>query len=385
MNFSFPPEYHDYRDRLTEFVREEITPYAREYEVKATFPRELWTKCAEFGVQGLAAPRAYGGELEEVDFPRALLAMEGFGYACNDNGLPFALNAQMWTVQMPILHFGSEEQKEKYLRPMVSGKMIGAHALTEPNAGSDVMSMQLSAAKNEAGNYVLNGKKRLITLGPAADVVLVFANARPEMGKWGVSAFLVERGTPGFTQTPRMGKLGMRSVPIGELIFENCEIPANAILGSEGSGFAIVNHSLEYDRCSILASQLGAMKRQLEQSLEFAKKREQFGRPIGQFQSVSNRLVDMKLRLETARLLLYKTAWLKQQGKPALMEAALLKLHLSESFVASSLDAMRTFGGGSYLTDEDGPERDLRDALGGILYAGTSDIQRNIVAKLMGL
>lgn len=385
MDFSWPDEYLDYRQTIVDFARAELNHDVAERNELQQFSRALWKRCADFGIQSLAAPLAYGGQLEEVDFPRALLAMEGLGYACLDNGLPFGLNAQMWTVQMPVAQFGTQEQKETYLRGMVNGELIGAHALTEPEAGSDVMSMRLEAKKTEGG-YLLNGSKRLITLGPVADFVLVFANARPAMGKWGVSAFLIDRGTPGFTQSEKIGKMGMRSIPIGELAFNDCFVPASAMLGSEGSGFAIVNHSLEYDRCAILASQLGAMERQLEDSVAFAKQREQFGQPISQFQSVSNRLVDMKMRIEMARLLLHKTAWLKQRGKPALMEAAMLKLYLSEAFVTSSLDAMRTRGGMSYLTaTEGGYEQNMRDAIGGILYAGTSDIQRNIIAKLMGL
>ncbi|MEL7160649.1 MAG: acyl-CoA dehydrogenase, partial [Bacteroidota bacterium] len=291
--------------------------------------------------------------------------------------------AQMWTVMTPLLHFGTPEQHEKYLRPLAQGKLIGAHALTEPHAGSDVMSMQLSAKKTDGG-YLLNGEKWLITLGPVADVALIIANARPERGKWGLAAFLVERGTPGFVQSAKHSKMGMRCIPIGGFTFTDCFVPEENLVGSEGSGFGILNHSLEYDRCAILASQLGAMERQLERSIAYVKEREQFGQPVGKFQSVANRIADMKLRLETARLLLYKTAWLKEQGKPATLEAALLKLHLSEAFVTNSMDAMRNHGGIAYLT-EYGVERDLRDAVGGLLYAGTSDIQRNVIAQLLGL
>ncbi|MEM9835088.1 MAG: acyl-CoA dehydrogenase family protein [Bacteroidota bacterium] len=383
MDFSWPTEYLDYQQTVIQFAKDQLAEDAAQLDQKATFPHDLWRACAEFGLQGLAAPQVYGGALPEVDFLRAILAMEGLGYACPDNGLPFALNAQMWTVQMPILHFGSEEQKQRYLPPMVQGEMIGAHAITEAQAGSDAMSMQLVAKKVDGG-YVLNGKKVLITLGPACDFVLVFANANPARGKWGISAFLVDRGTAGFIPSERMPKMGMRAIPIGEMTFEDCFIPTQQLLGSEGSGFAILNHSLEYDRCSILAAQLGAMRRQLEQNITFVKQREQSGQSIGKFQSVANRIVDMRLRLETSQLLLYKTAWLKQAGKPAMLEAAMLKLLLSEAFVTSSLDSMRNHGGMSYLV-QNGIEKDLRDAIGGVLYAGTSDIQRNIIAKLLGL
>lgn len=383
MDFSWPEEYVSFKKQVIAFAQNELNEGTLERDEAQLFSQELWKKCAAFGIQKLAIPKQYGGPLEEVDFLRAMLAMEGLGYGCADNGLPFGLNAQMWTVQTPIVHFGTEAQKEKYLTQMASGEMIMSHALTEPEAGSDIFSMQMTAEKVDGG-YHLNGKKHLITFAPICDATLVFANANPKLGHWGVSAFLVDKGTPGFTTSKKKSKMGLRSIPIGDLIFEDCFVPEESLLGKVGMGFSILNHSLEYDRCCILASQLGAMERQLEQAIDYTKKRQQFKQPIGKFQSVSNRIADMKLRLETSRLLLYKTAWLKKNGDSAMLEAALLKLQLSESFVASSLDAMRTFGGRSYLT-EHGIEKDLRDAVGGVLYAGTSDVQRNIIAKLLGL
>ncbi len=383
MDFSWPAEYLAFKDKMIQFAQRELNEGTAERDQTQSFSQSNWIKCADFGIQGLALPKVYGGDLEEVDFLRALLAMEGLGYGCEDNGLPFGLNAQMWTVQTPILHFGNEQQKKKYLLPMAKGAIIGAHALTEPAAGSDVFSMELKVEKVDNG-YILNGKKHLITLAPICDVALVFANANPKLGRWGISAFLIDKGTTGFTASDKKSKMGLRSIPIGDLVFEDCFIPEENLLGKVGMGFSILNHSLEYDRCCILASQLGAMERQLERVIDYAKKRQQFNQPIGSFQSVSNRIADMKLRLETSRLLLYKTAWLKKNGDNAMLEAALLKLQLSEAFITSSLDAIRNFGGRSYLT-ENGIEKDLRDAVGGVLYAGTSDIQRNIIAKLLGL
>lgn len=383
MDFSWPKEYLEYRAQVEDFIRAEVNPTLAGLDESQTFPREAWEACARFGMQSLPAPASLGGPLEEVDFSRALLAMQGFGYACTDNGLPFAMNAQMWTVQTPLLEFGSPEQHQKFLVPMMRGEMIGAHALTERQAGSDVMSLQLKATKVDGG-YLLNGDKWLITLGPICDVALVIANTRPELGKWGISAFIVERGMKGFEQSKKMSKMGMRCIPIGGFTFTDCFVPEENLVGSEGSGFGILHHSLEYDRCSIMAAQLGAMERQLEESITYVKGREQFGQPVGKFQSVSNRIAEMKLRLETARLLLYKTAWLKEQGKSAAMEAALLKLQLSEAFVDSSLDAIRNYGGIGFLS-ETGADKNLRDAVGGLIYAGTSDIQRNIIAKLLGL
>ncbi len=383
MDFSWSDKQIAFRESVVAFAQESLNDEILKRDHEGTFARELWQKCADFGIQALSVPAAYGGRSEEFDILTSMLAMEGLGYGCKDNGLTFGLNAQMWTVQFPIVQFGSEEQKQKFLPPFVRGESIGAHAITEPQAGSDVFNLQMTAEK-EDGGYVLNGQKRLVTFAPIADVALVLANVNPKLGKWGITAFLVEKGTPGYVASSTHSKMGLRTVPFGELNFKDCFIADGNRLGEEGTGFSLMNHSLEYERCCILASQLGAMERQLEDAVKFACSREQFGQPIGKFQSVSNRIVEMKLRLETSRLLLYKVAWLKKMGKSAMMEAALLKLHLSESFVASSLDAIRTYGGNGYLPEFD-VERDLRDAVGGVLYAGTSDIQRNIIAKLLGV
>lgn len=383
MDFSWPEAYTKYKEEITQFAKEELNDDLIARDHAGDFSMENWKKCADFGIQGLSVPKAFGGTDEEVDILKSMLAMEGFGYGCKDNGLALALNAQMWTVQLPIAHFGSDELRNRFLPDLTCGKKIACHALTEPEAGSDIYSMAATAEKVEGG-YILNASKRLITFAPIADIALVFASTNPKMGKWGITAFLVERGNTGMTSSPVRDKMGMRTVPIGELEFKDCFIPEENRLGAEGAGFSIMNHSLEYDRSCILASQLGTMERQLEETIAFVKSRKQFGQTIGKFQSVSNRIADMRLRLETSRLLLYKVAWLKNQGESALLEAAMLKLHLGESFVQSSLDAIRSRGGNGYLT-EFGVERDLRDSVGGILYAGTSDIQRSVIAKMLGL
>ena len=199
-----------------------------------------------------------------------------------------------------------------------------------------------------------------------------------------MTAFLVEKEFDGFNRLPMQHKMGLRTVPIGGFSFKDCFVPEENRLGPEGAGVGLSTSFLEWERCCILASQLGAMERQLDECVKFAKKRHQFGQSVGKFQSVSNRIVDMRLRLETCRLLLYKVAWLKSQGQSAMMEAAMLKLHLSECFVASSLDAIKVHGGVGYLTENE-IERDMRDAVGGVIYAGTSDIQRNIIASILGL
>jgi alkylation response protein AidB-like acyl-CoA dehydrogenase len=382
MDFGWTDEQLARRDAARDFARRELaddTLEARDREGR--FAPELWARCARFGVLGLSVPSEYGGA--EADLPTAMLAMEGLGEGCPDNGLTFALNAQLWTVQRPIARFGTDEQKQRYLPGLCNGTLLGAHALTEAEAGSDAFSLTMRAERCADG-YVLNGTKCLVTLAPIADVALVFASTNPAVGKWGITAFVVERSTPGVRASPTQHKMGLRTVPIGSLSFENCVVPESARLGPEGAGVSIATHSLEVERCCILASQLGAMERQLQRAIAHARSRRQFGQPIGKFQSVSNRVADMKLRIETARLLLYKVAWLVERGQPAMLEAALLKLYLSEAFVESGLDAVRIHGGSGYLT-ETGVERDLRDAVGGVLYAGTSDIQRNIIARLLGL
>jgi len=382
VDFGWTDEQLARRAAAHDFARRELADdslEARDHEGR--FARDLWERCARFGILGLSVPAEFGGG--EIDLPTAMLVMEGLGEGCADNGLSFALNAQLWTVQRPIVRFGTDQQKQRYLPGLCDGTLLGAHAITEPDAGSDAFSLTMRAERR-GDSYVLNGTKCLVTLAPIADVVLVFASTNPAAGKWGVSAFVIDGGTPGLHASAMQHKMGLRTVPIGSLHFEDCIVPEHARLGPEGAGVSIATHSLEVERCCILASQLGAMERQLQRAIAYARSRRQFGQPIGKFQSVSNRVADMKLRIETARLLLYKVAWLVERGQPAMMEAALLKLYLSEAFVESGLDAIRIHGGAGYLS-ETGVERDLRDAVGGVLYAGTSDIQRNIISRLLGL
>jgi alkylation response protein AidB-like acyl-CoA dehydrogenase len=253
--------------------------------------------------------------------------------------------------------------------------------MTESASGSDAFALSTTAEPTDDG-YVLNGEKVYIGLGPACDVALVFATVDPALGRWGLSAFLVEKSDPGFFRGPPEHKLGLRTSPLGSVRLENCFVPKDRLLGDEGTGAAIFNHSMEWERSFIFASHVGRMARQLEICANYAHERKVFGQAIEQNQSVSNRLADMRLRLETSRLLLYKTAWMKSQDLPCASEAAMAKLHISESFTASSLDAIRIHGGLGYMEDS-GVPRDLRDAVGGVIYSGTSDIQRQIIASLL--
>lgn len=382
MDFSWSAEQLAYRQQVLEFVSAELHDPVIDRDRGGEFFRDGWDRCAEFGIQKLAVDEVYSGTPER-DVLTGMLAMEALGQGCRDNGLTFGLCAHMWTVQLPIQHYGSDLQKQKYLPRMCTGEWIGGHAMSEPDYGSDVFNMQTYARKVDGG-YILNGHKTLITFAPIADVLLLFATVNPELGRWGITAFLLEKDFEGYHASPVKEKMGLRTIPFGDIVLKDCFVPEENRVGPEGAGVAISTGSLEYERCCILASQLGAMEYQLERSIDYARSRHQSGQPIGKFQSVSNRIADMKVRLETARLLLYKVAWLKKEGKSAMMEAAILKLYLSEQFIDSSLDAIRIHGGKGYMT-ETGIERDLRDAIGGVLYAGTSDIQRNIIAGLLGL
>jgi alkylation response protein AidB-like acyl-CoA dehydrogenase len=381
MDFAWTEEQLAYKKAVIDFSQKELNEGLIERDRDGILSRQNWKKCAEFGITALPIPEQYGGA--DADIMTAMLTMEGLGYGCKDNGLIFGMNAQLWSVQMPILSFGSEELKQKYLPGLCNGDLIGAHGMSEPDSGSDAYSLRTRARRVDGG-YILNGTKTFVTNAPVSDLSVIFANVEPEKGMWGITAFLIETGTPGFTISRDIEKMGLRTSPMGELVLQDCFVPESHRLGPEGAGSRIFNHSMEWERACILASNLGTMERQLEESIQYARDRLQGGQPIGKYQSVANRIVDMKIRLETARLILYKVAWLKKMGKPAMLEAAIAKLYLSESFVQSGLDAIRTLGGYGYMTEFE-VERNLRDAIGGTLYSGTSDIQRNIISRLLGL
>ena len=381
MDFSWTEEQTQLREMIIKFAQKELNKDLIERDKKEEFSFEAWKKCGEFGIPGLPVPKEYGGT--DADVLTTIYALESLGYACKDNGLVFSINAHMWTCEMPILTFGTEEQKKKYLPKLCSGEFIGGNAMTEPGSGSDAYSLR-TTAERKGDRYILNGSKMFATNGPIADVMLVFATVDRSKGAYGVTGFLVEKGFPGFSVSAKIGKMGLRTSPLGELILENCEVPVENRLGREGAGVAMFSHSMEWERGCILASAVGAMERQLETCVQYAKRRQQFGQPIGKFQLVASKFVDMKIRLETARSLLYKVGWLKKMGRSVFMEAAMAKLYISESWVQSCLDAIQIHGGYGYTTEFE-LERELRDAVGSKLYSGTSEIQRLVIAQFMGL
>jgi alkylation response protein AidB-like acyl-CoA dehydrogenase len=345
------------------------------------FDAEGWKKCGDFGLFRMPVPEEFAGL--GLGLPEVLAVMEGLGYASADQGLLFSVNAHLWTNTIPILSFGNDAQKRKYLPPLSSGQWIGANASTEPEAGSDVFAMR-TRAERRGDHYVLNGAKTFVTNAPVSDLIVTYATLDPALGATGITAFLVERNTPGVSIGPHVSKMGLRTSPLADVVFEDCEVAAEQRLGREGRGVEVFECAMEWERGCILANCLGVMRRQLEQVIHHAQSRKQFGKPIGKYQSVANRVVDMKLRLETCRPLIYQIGRLKQLGRKAELEAALAKLYVSECFVKSSLDAIQVFGGYGYMTDQ-GVERDLRDAIGSTLYSGTSEIQRNIIARRLGL
>jgi alkylation response protein AidB-like acyl-CoA dehydrogenase len=381
MDFSWNDEQVSLKETIIKFAKKELNDDIIARDKKSEFSWDGWKKCAELGIQGLPVPEKYGGS--NADILTIILAMEGLGYGCHDNGLLFAINSHMWSGEIPILHFGNEIQKNKYLPKLCKGELIGGHAMTEPESGSDAFSLKTTAIKRN-DRYVLNGSKMFITNAPIADIIIVFAITDKTKGFAGVSAFIVEKDTPGLTISREIEKMGLKTSPIGELVFEDCEVPIENLLGREGLGASVFNSEMEWERSCLFACHLGAMERQLENCIRYAKERRQFGQPIGKFQSISNKIADMKVQIELSKLMLYKIGWLKQNGKQAILEAAIAKLYTSESYVKSCLDAIQIHGGYGYSTEFE-IERDLRDSVAATIYSGTSEIQRDIITRWLGL
>ena len=381
MTFSHNKNQQALCDDMIRFAQEQLTRDLVRRDREQVFLDENWQACASKGVLGLYIPTEYGGQGHSI--ANSVRMMEAIGFGCPDNGLTLALNGQMWAVQEPILKFGTEQQKRKYLPRLINGELKGAHGMTEPESGSNAFDLNTTATKTDGG-YLLNGNKTYIGLGPVAGLILVFATVDASKGRWGISAFIVEADSAGVTLGNAVGKLGLRTGPMGDITFTDTFVPEENLLGNIGSGSSIFNSSMDFERSFIFASHVGSMARQLEQTVEFAKSRSISGSPIGKHQAVSHRIAEMKVRLETSRLHMYRAAELLDQGKSIPLEAATTKLVISEAFVQNSLDAIRIHGGKGYLSEE-GVERNLRDALGGVIYSGTSDIQRNLIAGLLGL
>jgi alkylation response protein AidB-like acyl-CoA dehydrogenase len=381
VDFTWTEEQAQFREAVRKFALEELNDGLRDRDKRGEFNLDGWRKCAEFGIHGLPVPTDYGGA--GADPLTTVGVLESLGYGCKDNGLIFSINAHMWTLEIPLLDFGSEEQKRKYLPRLCDGSVIGGNAMTEPGSGSDAYSLQ-TRAERRGDRYVLNGSKTFVSNGTIGDLIIVYATLDRSAGPNGICGFLVEKDCPGFKVGHALEKMGLRTSPMAELFFEDCEVPVENRLGREGNGKNLFTHSMNWERACILASAVGTMQRLLETSIRYAKDRKQFGQSIGKFQLIATKIVDMKMRLDQAQAALYRTAWLQSKGRSIFLDAALTKLTISENWVRCAEDALQIHGGYGYMAELE-VERELRDALGSRLYSGTSEIQRVIAASLLGL
>lgn len=381
MDFDLSEDQLNFKNAAIEFASRELNNDVKERERGGRFDLDSWKKCAEFGVFGLSMPEEYGGL--GADLLSSVVAMEGLGYACRDNGLLFAINSNIWTCEFPILKFGTAIQKSKYLPGLIDGTFIGGHAMTEPNSGSDAFALKCRAEK-KGDKYILNGTKMFITNAPVADLLLIFAITDADRKFGGISAFIVEKNFPGFSVGKQESMMGLKTCPIGEVILQDCEVPEVNRLGQEGAGHAIFNSEMELERGCLFATHLGGMERELEECIHYAGERRQFGKKIGEFQSISHKIAEMKVRIELSRLIIYKVAYLKDKGIRASMESAIAKLYVSESNVLNSLEALHIHGAYGYSTEYE-YEKNVRDSIAGKIYSGTSEIQKNFIASFLGL
>ena len=382
MDFSPTPEQRSLREEIVRFARKELNEGLIERDREQVFSRELWLKCGELGLQGLPVPEEYGGA--GVDALTTAMALEALGYGCRDSGLVFSICAHLLSCVVPIWKHGNEAQRRKYLPGLCNGTLIGVHAMTEPGSGSDAFNMATTAAPDRDG-FRLNGTKTFISNGPVADMVIVFTVTDKAKGfHGGVTAFLVDRGTEGFRTSQKIEKMGLRTSPFGELVFENAWVPATAVLGSVGGGAGMFTNSMDWERVCLFAAHVGTMERLLEQAVQYARTRSQFGQAIGKFQAVAHKIADMKVRLEAARLLTYRAAWRLGRSKAVSLDAAMAKLYVSEALAQTSLDVLQVYGGYGYCVEYE-VERAVRDALGATIYSGTSEMQRTIIARWLGL
>lgn len=366
---------------IVEFARKELNDNLIENDEQAVFPFKKWNKCAEMDLLALLCPKEYGGC--EENLLAVLSAIEALSYACKDSGLVHSILTQLCCL-IQITLFGTENQKRAYLHSLSCGKKIAAQAITEPDAGSDLMALQTSAVKNNQ-YYILNGSKTFISNAPVADIFLVFAVTNPARKNFGgISCFIVERENKGLKTGKSLNKMGLRTLQNGELFLDACLIPSEEMLGGNGQGMAIFNEIIEWERLLFAAAHIGTMQRILESCVKYVKGRTQFGKPIGKFQSISHKLADMKINIELGKSILYKASQMKNQDCRITMEASVAKLFISESLKNACLQAVQIFGGYGYMKDYE-IERDLRDSIAATIYSGTSEIQKNIISSLIGL
>ncbi|KAA0803013.1 acyl-CoA dehydrogenase [Bacillus sp. JAS102] len=377
MHFKLSEEHEMIRKMVRDFAKNEVAPTAAERDEEERFDRALFDQMAELGLTGIPWPEEYGGI--GSDYLAYVIAIEELSRVCASTGV--TLSAHTSLAGWPIFKFGTEEQKQTFLRPMAEGKKIGAYGLTEPGSGSDAGGMK-TIAKRDGDHYVLNGSKIFITNGGIADIYVVFALTDPESKQRGTSAFIVESDTPGFSVGKKESKLGIRSSPTTEIMFEDCRIPVENLLGEEEQGFKIAMQTLDGGRNGIAAQAVGIAQGALDASVEYARERHQFGKPIAAQQGIGFKLADMATDVEAARLLTYQAAWLESEGLPYGKESAMSKVFAGDAAMKVTTEAVQVFGGYGYTKDYP-VERYMRDAKITQIYEGTQEIQRLVISRML--
>ena len=377
MNFRLSEEHEMIRKMVRDFAKNEVAPTAAERDEEERFDKGLFDKMAELGLTGIPWPEEYGGI--GSDYVAYCIAVEELSRVCASTGV--TLSAHTSLASWPIFKFGTEEQKQQYLRPLATGEKIGAYGLTEPGSGSDSGAMR-TMARRDGDDYILNGSKIFITNGGVADTYVVFALTDPEKKQKGTSAFIIEKDFEGFSVGKKEKKLGIRSSPTTEIIFEECRVPKENLLGEEGDGFKIAMMTLDGGRNGIAAQAVGIAQGALDAATEYAKERVQFGKPISAQQGVGFKLADMATSVEAARLLTYQAAWLESQGLPYGKESAMSKLFAGDAAMRVTTDAVQIFGGYGYTKDYP-VERFMRDAKITQIYEGTQEIQRLVISRML--
>lgn len=376
--FSATAEQDQLYEQARAFATERVNAAVASRDGSPFFGEREWRLCGEAGMLGSCIPPAYGGGGH--DALTVARIVEGFSRGCHDTGLVFSACAHLFACAMPIAEHADEPLKERVLPRLASGEWVGANAITEAEAGSDVFAMQARATR-DGDRYLLTGTKTFVTNGPVADCFLVYASTEPAHGYLGVTAFVVDGDAAGLTRGEHFGKVGLTGAPVCEIRLDDCEASR---VGPEGGGAAVFRDSMAWERACLFAQYLGVMDRQLDEVVGFAKDRRQFGKALGRHQAVAHRVADMKLRLDSARLLLHRACWMKSEGLECSLEISLAKLAISEAAVQSGLDAIQIFGGLGIKT-ETGVANALLDAIPGTIFSGTSEVQRDLIARGLGL